>query len=133
MSLGAKHNDVIKSIDFSMGINDLAHLFKKLNRIEKTQLFPEDVEEIYFYKALVLDLFVPEFYPTVVDVAKQHLPISLNGFSHSMMKRFYDNVFSRLTKEAQFEFLDKHWNEDECLMLLGFCSDELIAEFMNGN
>lgn len=131
MSFGAKHNDVIKSIDFSMGINDLAHLFKKLNRIEKTQLFPEDVEEIYFYKALVLDLFVPEFYPTVVDVAKQQLPISLNGFSYSMMKRFYDSVFSRLNKEEQLKFLDQYWNEDECLMLLGFCSDELVAEFMN--
>lgn len=131
MSFGAKHNDVVKSIDFSMEMNDLSHLFKKLNRIQPFQLFPEDVEEIYFYKALALDLFYLEFYPIVIDVVKQHLPISLNGFSHSMMKRFYDNVFSRLTKEAQFEFLDKHWNEDNCLMLLGFCSDELVAEFMN--
>lgn len=131
MSLDAKHNDVVKSIDFSMEMNDLSHLFKKLNRIEKTQLFPEDVEETYFYKALVLDLFVPEFYPTVIDVVKQHLPISLNGFSHLMMKRFYDNVFSKLAKEEQFAFLDQHWNEDGCLMLLGFCSDELVTEFMN--
>ena len=131
MSLGAKHNDVVKSIDFSMEMNDLSHLVKKLNRIEKTQLFPEDVEETYFYKALVLDLFVPEFYPIVIDVVKQHLPISLSGFSYSMMKRFYDSVFSKLDKEVQFEFLDQHWNEDNCLMLLGFCSDELVAEFMN--
>lgn len=130
MSLDAKHNDVVKSIDFSMEMNDLSHLFKKLNRIEKMQLFPEDVEEIYFYKALVLDLFIPEFCPTVIDVVKQHLPISLNGFSYSMMKRFYDSVFSKLDKETQFNFLDQHWNEDECLMLLGFCSDELVAEFM---
>ena len=127
---GAKHNDVIKSIDFSMGINDLAHLFKKLNRIEKIQLFPEDVENTYFYKALVLDLFVPEFCPTVIDTIKQYLPTSLEGMSYLMMKRFYDSVFSKLDKEVQFEFLDQHWNEDECLMLLGFCSDELVAEFM---
>ena len=130
MSLGAKHNDVIKSIDFSMGINDLAHLFKKLNRIEKIQLFPEDVENTYFYKALVLDLFVPEFCPTVIDTIKQYLPTSLEGISYLMMKRFYDSVFSRLNKEEQFKFLDQHWNEDECLMLLGFFSDEFVAEFM---
>lgn len=130
MSFGAKHNDVIKSIDFSMGINDLAHLFKKLNRIEKTQLFPEDVEEIYFYKALVLDLFIPEFYPTVIDVVEQHLPLSLEGMSYSMMKCFYTNVFFHLSKEEQFKFLDQHWNEDECLMLLGFFPDEFVTEFM---
>lgn len=131
MSFGAKHNDVVKSIDFSMEMNDLSYLFKKLNRIQPFQLFPEDVEEIYFYKALALDLFYIEFYPVIIDVVKQHLPISLNGFSHLMMKRFYDNVFSRLTEKEQFAFLDQHWNEDECLMLLGFCSDEFVTEFMN--
>lgn len=131
MSFGAKHNDIVKSIDFTMEINDLLHLSKKINRIQPFQLFPEDVEETYFYKAFVLDLFILEFYPIVLDVIKQHLPISLKGFSYPMMKRFYDHVFSRLDKEAQFSFLDQHWNEDECLMLLGFCSDELVTEFMN--
>lgn len=130
MSLDAKYNDVVKSIDFSMEMNDLSHLFKKLNRIQPFQLFPEDVEEIYFYKAFVLDLFIPEFCPTVIDTIKQYLPTSLEGMSYLMMKRFYDSVFSRLNKEEQFKFLDQHWNEDECLMLLGFFSDEFIAEFM---
>ena len=131
MSLDAKHNDVVKSIDFSMEMNDLSHLFKKLNRIQPFQLFPEDVEEIYFYKAFVLDLFIPEFCPTVIDTIKRYLPTSLEGMSYLMMKRFYNSVFSKLDKEVQFEFLDQHWNEDNCLMLLGFCSDELVAEFMN--
>lgn len=131
MSLDAKYNDVVKSINFSMEMNDLSHLFKKLNRIQPFQLFPEDVEEIYFYKAFVLDLFIPEFCPTVIDTIKQYLPTSLEGMSYSMMKRFYDSVFSKLDKEVQFEFLDQHWNEDNCLMLLGFCSDEFVTEFMN--
>ena len=131
MSLDAKHNDVVKSIDFSMEMNDLSHLFKKLNRIQPFQLFPEDVEEIYFYKAFVLDLFIPEFCPTVIDTIKRYLPTSLEGMSYLMMKRFYNSVFSKLDKEVQFEFLDQHWNEDNCLMLLGFCSDEFVTEFMN--
>lgn len=131
MNFNVNRNDIIKSIDFSMEVDELSDLFKKMNNIEKIKLRPEEVDEIYHYKALVLNLFDLDLFPSVIDTVKKHLPISLKGFSEKMIKLFYSNVFSQLTKEAQFDFLERHWNEDECPILLGCCSEDFISEFMN--
>lgn len=130
-SFDAKREDVLNAIDFSMEINDLAELLKKLNQIEPLQLLPEEVEEIYYYKIFVLNLFHPSSVPCVIEKIKQHLPTSLKGLSYMMMKCFYNSVFSQLSKEEQFNFLEQHWDEDECVLLLGLCPDEFVKEFMN--